>query len=187
MAIVIQSASSSQRVERRASRIHWGQVRWRCTQRRRTLGTRCGLVDSAGRPGCWPGCGNTGKVWWWCRTLWTRRWSSARVQPGWRRCQRDSGPRIKCEWSSNCVECLWVKTRKWQEKKEILKIDKHTDDFFWVVLYAIPLKASRWRQVKIIADRFTSEVIFLMTLKLSSILTWFPRGTIYCKANPTLM
>lgn len=95
--LTIQSVSSSQRALRKASSTRWVLVHWRCTRKKRTLETRYALGDSVGRRECWPAYGSTGRVLWWCRTLWKHQWSNARAQPGWRKCQRDWGPRRGCE------------------------------------------------------------------------------------------
>lgn len=105
----IQSEFSWRQVCGRASGTGWGRVRSRCTQRRRTWGTKCAPCGCAGRRGCWLKCGSRGRGGWWCRRRWTRRWSSARAPPGWRKCQTGLTPRRWCGSGASFVECLQLK------------------------------------------------------------------------------
>lgn len=105
------SKSSWRQVSQRASGIGWEQARSRCTQRRRTWETRCVPSGSVGKHVCWLKCGSRGRVEWWCRRRWRRRWSSAREPPVWRRFQTSLKPRKWCELYSKIVEYLWINGR----------------------------------------------------------------------------
>lgn len=105
----IQSEFSWRQVCWRASGTGWGQVRWHCTQRRRTWGTKCVPSGCAGRRGCWLRCGSRGRGGWWCKRRWTHRWSSAREPPEWRKSQTGLRPRRWCGLDSRFAECLQLK------------------------------------------------------------------------------
>lgn len=104
----IRSEFSWRRVFQRASDTGWEQVRSHCTQKRRTLGTKCAPSGSVGKRACWLKCGSRGRGEWWCRRQWTRRWSSAHEPPEWRRFQISLKPRKWCESDSKIVAYLWL-------------------------------------------------------------------------------
>lgn len=107
----IQSEFSWRQACWRASDTGWEQARLHCTQKRRTWGTKCVPSGSVGRHVCWLRCGSRGRGGLWCRRRWTRRWSSARGRPEWRKYQTSLKPRRWCESDSRFVECLKLKER----------------------------------------------------------------------------
>lgn len=102
----IQSESSWRPACWRASDTGWEQAHLHYTQKRRTWGTKCVPSGCAGRHACWLRCGSRGRGEWWCRRRWTRRWSSAREPPEWRKYQTSLKPRRWCESDSRFGECL---------------------------------------------------------------------------------
>lgn len=107
----IRSEFSWRRVFQRASDTGWEQARLHCTQRRRTLGTKCVPSGSVGKRVCWLKCGSRGRGEWWCRKRWTHRWSSAHEPPEWRRFQISLRPRIWCESDSKILAYLYQNGR----------------------------------------------------------------------------
>lgn len=107
----IRSAFSWRQVFQRASDTGWEQAHSHYTQRRRTWGTKCVPSGSVGKHVCWLKYGSRGRGEWWCRRRWTRRWSSAREPPEWRRFQISLKPRKWCESDSMIVEYLWLNVR----------------------------------------------------------------------------
>lgn len=108
----IRSGFSWRQASQRASGTGWEQARSHYTQRRRTWGTKCVPSGSVGKHACWLKYGSRGRGAWWCRRRWTRRWSSAREPPGWRRFQISLKPRKWCESDSMIGEYLWLHRRR---------------------------------------------------------------------------
>ena len=103
----------------KATRTHLEPSHHSVTQRRKTRETRheCAGHLVALKTGCWPACGSTWRDEKWCKRQWKRRWSSAREQQGWRKCQRCWVPMMPSGDSTNPALACLQKSPKCMHKK----------------------------------------------------------------------